>query len=448
LHDYLLNVGRLAAEGIDGDIHQELYADPEYDSSQVWPEGMADERYWEISQWLYIVHQSNPHAYLYTYVSPEPGVIEFVVSHGAMLEPVEGAAFGHLYTPSPPSVILEGLTKETLSLNIIKDEWGTWASGFTPIYNSKNEIVAAVGVDYKADEIIIIQDNFIAAAIPAFILSYLALILAAIIFANRMINPIISISKAAKEMGEGKLSLVKQSPRFAQDEISDLIEVFNSMAGMVGDREKKLIELTEELRIFHQATIDGQEKEKTALALNIHDDLLNQLTVFSMNNPQGTPEIQEQVDIFTDRIRQIITSLRPIMLNYGLWLALEEYVEELSNRLEITTNVILDIAHSDIRYDPKIEEHIYRIVQQACENALRHAHGDSIRIYGKLEPDMIKITVEDNGIGIKMTKLDFNSILKSKSFGLAGMYERAALIDANLVITSTPGQGTRISIFK
>jgi len=343
---------------------------------------------------------------------------------------------------------MSGLSKETLSPEIIQDQWGTWASGFIPIYNSENKIVAAVGVDYAANEITAFQDTFKTAAIPAFFLSYLFLILATVLFTNRMVNPIIAISKAAKQMGEGNLTYVKQTPRLVQDEISDLIDIFNLMTKMVGDRKNKLIELTEELRIFHQATIDVIEKERTALALNIHDELLNQLAVFSINNPQAAHGIQEQIDILANRIRQIITSLRPVMLNYGLWLALEEYIDELSNRLEITTKVNLEIPPSDIRHDPKIEEHIYRIVQQACENALRHAHGDTIRICGNLKPDLIKITVEDNGIGLKMTKLDFNSILKSKSFGLAGLYERAALIDAELVITSTPGQGTRISIFK
>ncbi len=448
LYENIMAVSRMAAEGIDGDTHQKLYSNPDYDSSTEWPEGMLDERYWEISQWLHSVHQSNPRANLYTYVSPEPGVIEFIVSHGAMLDPVEGATFGNRYVPASPSVIAEGLIQETISPNIVQDEWGAWVSGFVPIYNTEGKIVAAVGVDYAADEVVEIQENFRRVAIPSFTISYFALLLVATFFMTRMVNPIIAISQSLKQLEDGKLSFVEAGPINIRDEISDLIDGFNAMNEMVQDREKKLVKLTEELRHFHQATIDGREKEKTALALNIHDDLLNQLAVFSVNNMQAAPEIQEQIDNFANRLRQIMTSLRPVMLNYGLWLALEEYVDELSNRLEITTKLSLEIPPSDIRYDPKIEEHIYRIVQQACENALRHAHGDTIRICGKLKHDIIKITVEDNGIGLKMTKLDFNSILKSKSFGLAGMYERAALIDADLVITSSPGQGTRISIFK
>jgi len=315
-------------------------------------------------------------------------------------------------------------------------------------YNSKNTIVAAVGVDYNAQEIFEFQEDFKKTAVPALIVFYIIGILAATFFANSIINPIISLSKATKQIGEGSLSLVKQSSKLLQDEVSDLIEVFNTMTEMVSARENKLLQQTEELRIFHQTAIDGKENEKTALALNIHDELLNQLAVFSMNNTEIYPKYQKQIDAFANRIRQIITSLRPVMLNYGLWLALEEYVDELSNRLEITTNVILEIPDSDIRFDPKIEEQIYRIVQQACENALRHAHGDTIRIFGKLEADLIKITVEDNGIGLKLTKLDFHSLLKSKSFGLANMYERAALIGAEMEISSMPGQGTRVSIIK
>ena len=138
----------------------------------------------------------------------------------------------------------------------------------------------------------------------------------------------------------------------------------------------------------------------------------------------------------------------PRCYNCGLWLAHEEYIDELSIRLEITTKVLLEIPHSDIQYDPKNEELFYRIVQQACENALHHANGDSIRIYGKQEQDFIKITIEDNGIGIKMTEVDFISLLKSKNFGLASTYERAAVINANLLIRSTPGLGTRITVFK
>jgi len=67
LYTDMLAVGRFAASGLSGELHQALYDNPDYDPSQEWPLGMNDERYWEMSEWLYLVHQSNPRAYLYTY---------------------------------------------------------------------------------------------------------------------------------------------------------------------------------------------------------------------------------------------------------------------------------------------------------------------------------------------------------------------------------------------
>jgi len=362
------------------------------------------------------------------------------------LDPVQGASFRHIYFPTYPSVIFEGLQKETLSKNIIQDEWGSWISGFIPLYNSDNKIVAAVGVDFKADNIIDHQIEIAHAVIPVFVISYIVLLATVIFFSNRTVEPVISLSKAAAQIGEGKLAFVDRKPQLLRDEISTLTEVFNAMAEKVHVREEELKQLSEQLRLFHQASIDLREEEKTALALNIHDDLLSQLAVFSMNSSAlEIPEIQDDFDNFTNRVRQIMTSLRPVMLDYGLRLALEEYVDEFSNRVGIETEIVLDMPSSDIRYDSKVEEHLYRIVQQACENALRHAGAETIRIEGKLTPEKVIITIIDNGIGLNI-KLDFNSLIVSRHFGLASMFERAALIDAEIVISSTPEQGTHISL--
>jgi signal transduction histidine kinase len=134
------------------------------------------------------------------------------------------------------------------------------------------------------------------------------------------------------------------------------------------------------------------------------------------------------------------------MLQYGLTFALEDCVDELSTRSEDGASISLDVPQSDARYAPKVEEHIYRIVQQACENALRHAHAEQIRIYGRLESSQVHLTIEDDGIGFSQKMLDFNSLLREKHFGLAGMFERADLISADLKFESVPGEGTKIII--
>ena len=135
------------------------------------------------------------------------------------------------------------------------------------------------------------------------------------------------------------------------------------------------------------------------------------------------------------------------MLNYGLWLALEEYVVECSNRIGLNASLQLDLPFCDACFDANIEEHIFRIVQQASENAIRHARATSIKIDGAIHQKQIEILVEDDGDGFRVEKLDFISMLNKGHFGLASMFERASLIGARLEIDTTLDQGTRVDVF-
>lgn len=324
----LIEVARIATEGIDGDLHQALYKNPEYDSTQDWPKGMTDERYWEMAEWLYTVHRINPRALLYTYVSPEPGQVEFVVSMGPLMTPIIGAHFRELYFPQPPSVILDGLARETLSENVVEDKWGSWISGFVPILNSKGQIVAAVGVDYKADIITEIQNRLKGAFFPIFIASYLVILLFVLIISNRLTRPMIFLARTSALIGEGSNAefeeYAKKSNSF-QDELSILGKIIHEMGQRVRSREDELKLMTEQLRHFYQASIEYREDENTALALNIHDEILGQLAVMSLDESiLDNPELDKQFQELTNRIRNMMMSLRPVMLDYGLWFVMEE----------------------------------------------------------------------------------------------------------------------------
>jgi len=89
----------------------------------------------------------------------------------------------------------------------------------------------------------------------------------------------------------------------------------------------------------------------------------------------------------------------------------------------------------------------FDIVQQACENTLRHAHAKGIMIFGRLRQEEIDIRVEDDGIGLNSEiSLKLNDMLAKRHFGLAGMYERAGLIGADMSIHSQQTQGTRTQV--
>ncbi len=246
----LLAAARTAATGIDGDMHQALYEDPDYDPTLEWPKGMYDERYWEIAEWLFLVHQSNPRALLYTYVSPEPGKVEFITSMGPLMDPIIGADYAAEYWPQPPSVILEGLVEETISKKVVVDDWGAWVSGFVPIKDSNGEIVAALGVDYEANDIVELQNTIKLAAIPAFLITFVVLLISVIVISNRITAPILSLSKVAQRIGEGQYDEAPESKGRTRDEVSTLTEVFNLMVEKVRAREERLKKQVADLQII------------------------------------------------------------------------------------------------------------------------------------------------------------------------------------------------------
>jgi len=134
------------------------------------------------------------------------------------------------------------------------------------------------------------------------------------------------------------------------------------------------------------------------------------------------------------------------MLSFGFELALEGFAENLMERSQDSVEIAADVqANGEWRYPGAVENNLYRIVQEACENALRHAHAKKIMIFGRLYQEEIDIRVEDNGIGFSSEiSLKLDDLLAKKHFGLAGMYERASLIRADINIHSKPNQGTKI----
>jgi two-component system NarL family sensor kinase len=205
---------------------------------------------------------------------------------------------------------------------------------------------------------------------------------------------------------------------------------------------------TKRVQKLYEDDIKRNEKNRLRLALDLHDSVLNQLAILrlSVDDTHVSPNFQGAYDEVTRRLREIVTDLRPPMLSYGLKLAIEELADNLMERSKDTVNVVTDLQTGDeIRYAENIEQHLYRITQEACENAIRHAHAANIRISGALNPQNALLKIEDDGTGFD-TQLELTSLIANNHFGLAGMVERAHLIGAEINIQSSPNTGTLIQI--
>ena len=227
------------------------------------------------------------------------------------------------------------------------------------------------------------------------------------------------------------------------------IPILKSLANQTAIALSNILQ-TERLKAMYQADATRYEHEKQQLAHDLHDSILNQMAVLMMklDLPSVPPAFQHAYDELVQRLREIVSDLRPPVLNFGFKIALEDLAESLSERNPDAVKIVSDIqADGEVRYPETVENHLYRIAQEAMENALRYAHAKTIRFLGGLSRDRIELRVEDDGIGFNAgTSLKPDHMLANKHFGLAGMLERADLIGAEIRIDSKPNQGTKIQI--
>lgn len=208
------------------------------------------------------------------------------------------------------------------------------------------------------------------------------------------------------------------------------------------------------LHALYRNAIDQREAERTSLSRELHDSILQRLFDLrrSVADEFNPALFDRQFEAVVQALTQSIRGLRPPMLDYGLYHALVALVDDWANRPDVLdanppVSVTSSVPESEVRYPHGIELHLYRIVQQAGDNALMHAHARHLTISGRLDASGVDFTIEDDGIGFNPQHLlDVGNLETQGHYGLAGMRERAALIGARLEFDSAPGQGTRLRL--
>jgi signal transduction histidine kinase len=229
-------------------------------------------------------------------------------------------------------------------------------------------------------------------------------------------------------------------PRFSDDDLR-LAEAFGARASAAVDLSGRVA------REAMRRVVAGQELERTRLARELHDETGQALTSILL----GLRAIQESDDVGSalEDVRELVVStlqdvrrlaveLRPSALDdYGLVPALERLTATVSE--QGGPLVDLEAQLGKARLPGEVETALYRIVQEALTNAIKHAEANSVSITLTRTQDSVTVVVEDNGRGIEPMRGDSGSGL-----GLAGMRERLALLDGKLRIESSPDAGTTI----
>jgi len=210
------------------------------------------------------------------------------------------------------------------------------------------------------------------------------------------------------------------------------------------------IHQAELLQSLYNANVNRQEEEKATLARDLHDVLLPSINylVDLQENDCPPEEFEQAVQRINNKIRDMMSGLRPTTLDMGLAIALEELADEPEAQIGGKINIQTDISILEpYKYDKNVELHLYRMAQQASQNALEHAQASSIIIRGSLSPDTIDLYIEDDGIGFSIDRTpNLSNLIAKHHFGLSNMFERAKIINAEVSINSRVNQGTNIHI--
>ena len=141
-------------------------------------------------------------------------------------------------------------------------------------------------------------------------------------------------------------------------------------------------------------------------------------------------------------IREISTEMRPPLLDYsGLVAAIENYTHQFTRRTGVV--VQLDCLNKDERYLPEVESQLFRIVQEALTNCLKHANASVINVTLSNSPHGIRLTISDDGIGFDFDLLGKNGY---SGLGLLSMREMAEVIGGKFRLKSAHSQGTEIIV--
>jgi two-component system sensor histidine kinase DegS len=214
----------------------------------------------------------------------------------------------------------------------------------------------------------------------------------------------------------------------------------------------------ENVRAYIQQITRAQEEERKRVARDLHDDVSPDIIVLMRKLDaltsvprlklsivkENLKELRDDAVKALEALRATAQGLRPrIIDDLGLVAALEWIAEELEKDQKIQVNV--ETKNMDRALTPETQIVLFRIAQEALNNIRKHAHASSVSIRVESDDEYIKMMVTDDGQGFNVPE-KIDDMVGAGRLGLMGMYERALLLNGNLKIKSSPGNGSQITV--
>lgn len=254
-------------------------------------------------------------------------------------------------------------------------------------------------------------------------------------------RPLRQLVEVAQAVGSGNLQA--RATIWAEDEIGHLGRAVNEMTESLAQKERMRMHLLGKV-------IQAQERERARISREMHDQVGQSLTALILglkdvelecNQCQCSKipiqQLRKHASQAIDEIHQLTVALRPSVLDdLGLFVAVQRQIEVLKKHSDLEVDVQTSGFSDGERLIPELELTLYRVIQEALTNAIRHGHARSVTIIIQRRPKDVRLIVEDDGRGFEASSWKENALSKDH-LGLLGMEERVALFDGKIMIESS-----------
>jgi len=227
--------------------------------------------------------------------------------------------------------------------------------------------------------------------------------------------------------------------------VADITDVFE---GYVRDISRH--EATEDLRSrFVQQVVTAQDRERRRIADDLHDGVCQMISaarlrlesIVSDGDAKDLSVVSEILRQSIDDIRAISHNLHsPVLDDLGIVAAIRKVCQELTDAGSCRVEFECDADSAVLPRD--MQNHLFRLVQEALQNAARHSGGDRIVVTVTCSESALEVRIEDNGVGFSAK----DHWAASTGSGIMNMKERARFLEAELTIQSAPSGGTHICV--
>lgn len=278
---------------------------------------------------------------------------------------------------------------------------------------------------------------------PFILFTATAISLLTLFFGLRFVaQPLRELGLRANQIGQGQFDAAAK-PVGGLKEIEDMRVTLNDMARQLQSYQAALHDYLREVT-------QAQEEERARLGRELHDETVQALIAlshkaqmvqrnFERSSPQTSQHIAELRQMIAQDINEVRRFSRALHPHYLEELGLVTALETLTH--EVGAAFSLSGQPAEMKAEKALT--LYRIAQEALNNARRHAQADHIRVELEFEPQRVTLRVCDDGVGFVLPP-QLSDLTRTGHFGVIGMHERAQLVDGRLSVISSPGKGTTV----